>query len=201
MYKVSAGVFAIAGLLVGCGSSSSSSTTPSTNTDTGVETTPAREPKKHRPSVTSCPTDRPAGSASRPEGGDCTTDADCTKGKNGRCYGGLRPNLCTYDECAVDADCGNAVCECRVNARLGQPNVCFRGNCRTDADCKGNYCSPSAVDVGLECVGVKVGSYGYFCHGTADECIDDADCTGKVSNCVFDVDALHWKCVSVACPG
>ena len=186
-------------------SSHSSSTTPTTTADAASDA-PARTPKNHRASVASCPTDRPAGHVEGPGVGTCTKDADCTKGKNGRCYGGLQPPACTYDECAIDADCGNAVCECRVNSRLGQPNVCFKGNCRTDGDCAsaaggGNYCSPSAVNIGLECMGVKPGSFGYFCHGRSDECIDDDDCGGSGKQCVFDVDVVHWKCVQPACPG
>ncbi len=161
-----------------------------------------RIPKEHRPAVVACDATRPPGSAAGTTGGACTKDSDCTTGgKNGRCYGGLTPNACSFDECATDSECGSAVCLCRVAARVGAPNVCFRGNCRTDADCAGNFCSPSGADIYWNCTtGVPIGSYGFFCHGPTDECIDHDDC-GAASNvsCVYDVDAKHFKCLSLVC--
>jgi hypothetical protein len=38
--------------------------------------------------------------------------------------------------------------------------------------------------------------YGYFCHTTADACIDDADCPAGGS-CVYDLTKGHWTCAAV----
>ncbi len=150
--------------------------------------------------MTACPTDRPPGSAG-PDAGKCSKDADCTEGKNGRCYGGLLPNACSYDECVTDTDCGTAVCDCRNTGKIGQPNVCFKGNCRTDTDCKGQFCSPSATTVTYNCTGPVLGSFGYFCHTAQDECVDNEDCASVSFNaqCVFDPDVVHWKCIKLLC--
>jgi hypothetical protein len=183
-----------------CASAKTPSPSADAATDTSADATP-RVPKFHRATATACPTDRPPGHVEPASTGACAKDADCTTGKNGRCWGGLVPNTCTYDECTADADCPSAVCDCRNDAHLGQPNVCFKGNCRTDADCKGDYCSPSAVHVGFDCIGVPIGSWGYFCHTATDECVDDADCGAAGKQCIFDVEVVHWKCMQPACPG
>ena len=70
-----------------------------------------RRPRLHRPVATPCPTDRSAppicnhiaAGASPANGGNCTQDADCKSGQNGRCASSS-PNdslcdVCSYDEC------------------------------------------------------------------------------------------------------
>lgn len=177
--------------------SCSASTTTTQPVDSGTDVA-ARVPKVHRAAAVSCPTTRGPGSADATMG-TCTKDEGCTAGRNGRCYGGLRPNSCSYDECATDADCKAAVCDCRNVGVIGQPNKCFLGTCRTDADCPSNYCSPSGTNVTAGCTGAELGSYGYFCHAPSDECVDDEDCTSG-TRCMFDPAVVHWKCLNLICP-
>lgn len=190
-------VVAVALLLVGC---SSSTAAPTTTSDAAAAT--PKVPEVHRAAAVSCPTTRPPGSASAPPEFDnkCTSDAECTAGKNGRCYGSFTPNVCTYDECFTDADCKTAVCDCRNGGAIGQPNKCILGNCRTDADCSGNYCSPSGTLLASGCTGPSSGSIGYFCHTAKDQCTDDKDCGDPIARCMFEPELLGWKCVKVLCP-
>lgn len=130
----------------------------------------------------------------------CTSHADCTAGRNGRCT--EMPRLgtyeCSYDACEVDTDCGAAgtsgVCSCRVG--IGEANVCLAGNCRVDGDCAGNYCSPSQGTCGA-----FGGNVGYFCHVAADECVDDPDCGTPASTCRFEPAVGHFKCSDSQCAG
>jgi hypothetical protein len=163
------------------------------------------EPEVHRPAAETCVGEPPAGNPLPEPGGECETDADCTDGTNGRCiwpYGG--GNVCRYDECFEDSDCGGAsICACRVPESFSF-NRCFLGNCVVDADCgSAGWCSPSAVHVGPTCMtGISPGSVGYFCHTAEDECIDDSDCGAQdVAACLFDVDAMHWVCQELLCTG
>jgi len=127
-----------------------------------------RVPLRHRPGGGVCPRERaPATptppSACPPDGGvtpmlicDCTRDADCTAGPNGRCGQWIPPPVlaCTYDACFVDADCDAGVpCDCRASSASSAPNTCRGGgNCAIDADCgPGGYCSPSVLDVFCAC--------------------------------------------------
>ncbi len=185
-------------ILVACGGSTESDPVVA---DAG--TTPPRVPKVHRASATSCETTRDPGSATAPPElmNKCTTDAECTSGKNGRCFGSfLSANVCTYDECFNDGECKAAVCDCRNGGSVGLINKCVIGNCRTDADCAGNYCSPSGTLLASGCTGPSAGSYGFFCHTAADECVDDGDCGDAITHCLFEPDVLHWKCIKVLCP-
>ena len=188
-------------LPIACSSSASEAPTNDAGLDAFADS-PSRVPKLHRATVVDCPTDRPPGSVTG-GGGDCKADADCRAGKNGRCNQGpgLTYPTCSYDECATDTECGSAVCVCRDAARVGAPNACFRGDCRTDADCKGGYCSPSGVDIFWNCLsGVPIGAFGFFCHTTADECVDKEDCTtGLNSTCAYDADLRHFKCLALSC--
>lgn len=131
--------------------------------------------------------------------GECQSDADCTKGKNGRCtYGPSLSSVCSYDECVADADCGAGACDCRNEAFSGA-NVCFRGNCVVDADCGGGFCSPSGTALTSNCrSNVPAGAFGFFCHSAADRCIDDADC-GEGSSCLFLPDVGHFACLEKRC--
>jgi hypothetical protein len=169
------------------------------STTTGIE---PREPAVHRAAAMECTAERPPGSVDPALGGDCMADAECTDGSNGRCVQALgEPAFCSYDACAVDADCGGgSVCECR-NPSMYDANVCVHGNCLVDSDCgEGGYCSPSAVTLDPFCTeGVPIGSVGYFCHSAGDECIDDADCKGEQEACFFDVDKLHFACFQLIC--
>jgi hypothetical protein len=171
-------------------------------TDAGSLTTP--EPIAHRAASVPCTAPRPAGTGSAMPGGTCATDADCTKGTNGRCTAVFpAPAACTYDQCTRDTDCGGAsVCDCR-NVAQSSANVCFHGDCVVDADCPGRgWCSPSLTTLGSNCqVGLAPGSVGYFCHTAADECTNDADCAGtsSLTRCAFSVVKAHWACFSPNC--
>ena len=180
-----------------CRSSSSTSGGQDVNTS-GKASGPA---VKHRAVGTTCPTTRPAvtptkgGEFPYPRG--CAVDADCTKGKNGRCT--LHPSReleCDYDQCLSDKDCGGGVCECR-GATDSFANVCRGGNCAIDADCKGFACSPS-----LGGCGHLGGVFGYYCHTAQDQCTNDADCPGKKEGaCRFLPTAGAFKCSNEECSG
>jgi hypothetical protein len=207
-------LFLAASGLVACGNSSSSSGTGGSGAggaggsggSGGATTTSLKEPKVHRAAATTCPMDRPPGQAADPQMGDaCEKDADCTKGKNGRCVGSIVvKNHCSYDECFADADCGSAeACECR-NPAAASANTCIHGNCRLDSDCgPGGWCSPSAVTLDPSCAfQVSPASIGYFCHTAADTCTDDADCGSNADkSCIFSVDAMRWQCQGTPCAG
>lgn len=157
-----------------------------------------RVPENHRPTATPCDDVRPAGGAPDDDG-ECTTDADCDAGRNGRCRvrgGRIGGWACTYDACLTDAECaGNGVCECE-GAVSSDANVCLSNvGCRVDADCgAGGFCSPSQGSCGN-----YSGIITYQCHTPQDECIDDADC--EQGNCRFDDTAGHWKCSDSQCAG
>jgi hypothetical protein len=166
-----------------------------------------RVPVNHRPSGAACPTSRGGGDGADPAcnygdaGPGCTTDSDCTAGENGRCLaysfppGACATPGCSYDDCESDSDCPSGqACDCRVNGGDTAPNVCAAGgNCKTDSDCgPGGYCSPGAFD-GFACTDPV-----FFCHSSADTCIDDTDCCPPTAGCLFDGDAGHFAC-SYAC--
>ncbi len=163
------------------------------------------EPEEHRATAETCTGTPPAGSQIPDvEESTCEADAECTDGDNGRCvwpYAG--GNICLYDECFEDSDCGGSlVCSCRVGEAFGV-NVCYHGNCKVDADCgEGGYCSPSGI-VGPSCgMGILPGSVGFFCHSAADECTDSADCGNEDSfTCLFSVEAGHFVCQELLCLG
>jgi hypothetical protein len=190
--------FFVCAMVLGC-----SSTKPTTTTRVDAEVdslADARVASAHRGSATACPTDRPPGPGGLPAG-SCTKDADCTAGKNGRCLVDIGGKVsCSYDECVADTDCGTGVCDCR-NKQNREANTCIKGNCRTDGDCKGQSCSPSGVHVDPYCTGgIPIGSYGWFCHTAADECLDDTDCKAlDFGACVLDTDVVHWKCRALSC--
>ena len=158
-------------------------------------------PEHHRPGGESCDMERAAGEASSMLDGDCSTDADCTEGMNGRCLVASRISrtYCSYDQCITDGDCGDAVCRCGA-AGSTEANGCYAGNCVTDADCGATgYCSPS-----LGSCGDYEGTVGYFCRTCADECVSDADCGGGEPGgpfCAFEPGVGHWKCFNTHCVG
>jgi hypothetical protein len=162
------------------------------------------EPELHRAMAETCTGTPPMGNPIPDPSGECMQDADCVAGDNGRCvwpFGGS--NVCMYDECFSDADCGGvAVCACRIDESFGF-NRCFQGNCRVDADCPGGYCSPSGVHIYSSCMtGISAGSIGFFCHTPEDECIDDADCgMPDAAACLFDVSSTRWACQELLCTG
>lgn len=149
-------------------------------------------PTNHRPNDVTCPQERGPGSASVVD--ECSQDAECTQGINGRCispnvvgpFGGSR---CSYDQCFSDADCpANQPCKCRESAALNLPNICIAGgNCRIDSDCGlDGFCSPSLfyIDSSIDATsssGSGFATFGYFCHTSKDRCRNDSDC--DASNC------------------
>lgn len=161
------------------------------------------EPERHRATAETCTGEPPMGSPIPMEpSSECEMDSECTDGTNGRCvwpYGG--GNVCMYDECFEDADCGsNSVCRCRGAFGF---NTCHQGNCKIDEDCPNGYCSPSAVNLGPTCMhGISPGSSGYFCRTPADACLNDIDCgPADTAACLFDVDSASWQCHELLCTG
>lgn len=160
--------------------------------------TTTKVPAVHRPAPVACSHDRGPGDAeSMPNAvGDCTKDADCKAGTNGRCnYQKVAARIthCSYDTCFADSDCGAKVCSCREAA--SDTNACVGGDCQVDADCgAGGYCSPS-VDFDK----INFGVTSYYCHTAKDACIDDADCNkggGAQAKCAYDAKTMHWACSS-----
>lgn len=160
-----------------------------------------RVPKQNRPQGGQCPSQRGAGmNGSGGAPGECTKDADCTAGRNGRClFRGFGAQIlqCSYDECLVDSDCaGNVPCDCRASASSSAPNVCGTGsNCRVNGDCGScGWCSPSEAPTAF-CFGRNTT---YFCHTPSDTCFDDTDCGS--GSCNLDPMTHHWACVTVCAP-
>lgn len=195
----------------GSGTSGGSSGTTSGNTETTL-----REPKVHRASPTACTPGRFDSPSTAPDGGvdpngyiQCTSHAECNKGKNGRCSGNGHDGWrCTYDFCDGDIDCGGGtnVCECEGGFRSDN-NVCLSQNgCATDRDCGPagyGWCSPT-----LGACGHYSKTESYQCHTPADECVDDSDCTengtgpfGGPGYCAYDSTVGHWKCSTSECAG
>ena len=157
-----------------------------------------RIPVVHRATAVACSHDRGPGTAVSLMGGpsDCTKDADCTAGTNGRCMVttvAARLDYCSYDLCFADSDCSGKVCTCRESA--SDANRCADGDCKVDADCgPGGYCSPTvAFDK------INFGVTAYYCHTGADTCVDDADCTMSTNGppgakCAYDPSTKHWAC-------
>jgi hypothetical protein len=150
----------------------------------------------HRASE-ACSTERPVGDGATGRPG-CQRDAECTDGMNGRCMGGITGNGCTYDACASDADCAaGTACLCRAGG-YASVNACVPAACRVDADCGAYSCSPSKDDCDLN------GYRGLYCHGAADECVDDADCPKpssaiERSYCRWTPEKGHWACYTTNC--
>jgi hypothetical protein len=135
---------------------------------------------------------------------DCKANADCNKQQGGRCTiktcgpGGPacepQGTVCAYDACSTDFDCmgSSGVCDC--GSGPGSTNRCIDDSgCRTDKDCGSNgYCSPSK-DACDSLIG------GYYCHSTADQCVNDSDCTGSNfgSSCTYENN--RWECAQLAC--
>ena len=127
---------------------------------------------------------------------ECARNEDCKAGMNGRCIFTfpMGTDQCFYDQCTTDADCSGEACACS-SEQLVTMNTCKGGTCKTDGDCASGYCSPS-VDT---CSSLR----GFFCHASADECVDDDDCRHDsktmLDKCVYDDGASHWKCATAGC--
>lgn len=150
-----------------------------------------REPLHHRTGAPACVATRtspePVISASTTRA-DCTANAQCKDGRNGRCVVARSTASCVYDACTNAAECpGVAVCEC------ADVNLCVASGCLKDADCGGGgYCSPSSCATG--------NGAPHFCHTTDDECIDDADCgAGGVNVCRYQPGSRTWRCMTNDC--
>lgn len=171
-------------------------------------------PTDHRATADACATTRgpgvtvDAGSPGTTTGaGSCTSDADCTAGKNGRCMNEGRQiyaYACSYDECTTDSDCGGTnVCLCALagngsGSRSG--HRCLPSDCRVDSDCgSGGYCSPTYDTT----CGSYDGLAGYDCHTAADTCTSDAQCNdgGMAGYCAFQPTVNHWGCSYGFCAG
>lgn len=179
----------------------SNNTTSNNTTGNNGTTCKINEPEFHRPDPAECDNDRGPGMVSNTNGTmlECTEDADCTDGLNGRCVSEPRSGFpyCSYDQCLTDDDCDGGLCECGGGEIA--PNVCQPGNCVTDADCGDTgYCSPTQGDCGA-----YVGTVGYYCHTCDDECVTDADCGGDpyTTYCAYDPGVGHWRCSDAQCVG
>lgn len=151
------------------------------------------EPERHREQAIRCEPSVPANEAII-ECPDCECDRndDCTDGENGRCVGDRGDQVCVYDQCQTDSDCGGEVCAC--GAGKDASNRCLVSNCNIDSDCgRGGYCSPSLGGCGEL-------DYTYQCHTNRDECLDDRDCDGS-DFCHFQSSAGKWVCRELSCDG
>lgn len=162
--------------------------------------TKGKEPKQHRATAAKCSKTTTTVTHEKrhiPQGKACTTNADCTEQKNGRCNAS---GHCAFDECYEDADCngGKRVCVCREEGSLGY-RCMNEGNCTVDADCAGQFCSPSFDNT----CGAYHGVIGWFCHTKKDECIDDDDCKkdGDYAYCAYMPETGHWACGHAMCKG
>lgn len=159
-------------------------------------------PKEHRAVAQACPSERGSlgpidtTTCTNLSGIQCKSDADCTAGKNGRCFLNSDPcqTICSYDHCLTDADCADGPCLCRSSSIDLAANDCLPGgNCRTDTDCGGcEYCSPSVVPSQPVFCGSTILTYA--CHTANDECLDPSDCPGPNNYCGYDADAGRWGC-------
>lgn len=168
-----------------------------------------QEPKTHRAAPVECVGSRPPSVAPSPGidtsiGIYCQYDSDCAAGLDGRCsQNGPNQWQCSYNQCHSDADCtkaspsgGGASSVCGCGLGLGNSNGCIRpGNCLVDAECKGSFCSPTFGGCG------HVGVIGYYCHTSADECVDDGDCSSSSGQafCVYSPAAGRWSCATSLC--
>lgn len=123
----------------------------------------------------------------------CKVDGDCKDGREGRCVysgGGHAASIltCTYDACESDADCSGTLCICGAGGTAR--NACIPGNCHDDSDCSGGARCETSV------YGVR-GTYGRFCHGTADRCSNASDCQGN-ETCNYVGAASRWECMPMA---
>lgn len=199
-------VFALGGtplFAVACGG------TVSTDTGGNGENKVQRVPAVHRSEATPCDTTRPP---SVPVSGstlwaECTSDADCTAGSNGRCTRvAVSGWECTYDACFSDTDCLDPSADIRIcaceNGFRSDNNVCLsQGDCHTDSECgEKGYCSPS-----LGTCGNFSPFEAFYCHTSADECVDDEDCGGsgntEDSYCAYSTLKGHWACSTSFCAG
>lgn len=113
---------------------------------------------------------------------ECCVHADCADDPSGTCVvgplfycGGVAPviaNVCLYDECANDGDCGAGE-SCLPPRVLGEPvRRCVASECGTDADCD--------TRTGGECHMFRDPCNGrvrgFFCTYTDSECRTDDDC-------------------------
>jgi len=183
-----------------------------------------RIPQEHRAAPQSCPAQR--GSISPVDTRQCastvdiscTSDAECTAGRNGRCLlRGYCESACSYDECLRDTDCpAKQPCDCRSDGTSTIANRCLPdSNCATDADCgQCGFCSPSMERADLECWSTEGCSDAscdagggtnvcacvdavrltYACHTANDECTDNADCA--LNYCAYKADTSQWACGS-----
>lgn len=160
----------------------------------------ARVPAQHRPQAVACSQSVAPGSRA------CTADTDCSCGFSlapARCIIDATGNgSCTCDQCLTDDECGGgSVCSCQGAtfgwAHQSWGNVCVSSNCNIDDDCgPGSYCSPT---VSSTC-GSFFGVQGYYCHSSADVCIDDSDCPAP-GYCAFAPESGQWVCGSGFCAG
>lgn len=153
-------------------------------------------PEPTRPAEVVCSPCRPPGASSSGGRGECTSDADCTAGTNGRCGFGRAGTFCSYDECFRDADCdADQACLCDGSGIGGGGNTCVQVGCRTNNDCDPGFaCSPTFGSCGH-----YLGFIGFECHTGDDECTTDAEC--GAGYCMFDPTLAHWTCSTSECAG
>jgi hypothetical protein len=163
---------------------------------------PRAVPTEHRATATAC---APSRQPPLPDGGvsSCTTDTDCTPADGTfSFYTSCLHGTCSFDQCLTDADCANGgACGCSSDYYGGNiayhPNICVPANCHVDADCgAGGFCSPSRG---------RCGTFtGFYCHTSADTCVDPtADCAGcsNTNACVYAPTVGAFVCGLSVCNG
>ncbi len=161
-------------------------------------------PRNHRAMTDHCPTTRAPGTAQPGGSFGCVADSECDAGVNGRCEQratGVVVNVCSYDQCFSDSDCGAKVpCLCRsaLNA-----NLCvISSTCQIDTDCgAGGLCSKSPYSLeGSEVLCSNGFIEGFHCRAANDLCHEDTDCSdGGISEprCAFNEIENRWGCSKV----
>jgi len=129
----------------------------------------------------------------RPNG---TCDAaSCTEGDNGRCALATSGEICTYDECASDADCPmGSLCAC--GAGVLEANVCAPASCASAEDCDDYPCSP-VPGCGGPNDPENPGPIALECHLAEDACFTDRQCPDG-QFCAPGADGV-WVCTLPSC--
>jgi hypothetical protein len=130
----------------------------------------------------------------------CSTDAECTEGRFGKCahrndYDGEGGTGCgCVYACETDADCvdGRACIPDGIVETGKDYSTCIRASCETDADCDSSECGLSSWNDGCGW------SPSLSCRVLDDDCRVDSDCDDRAS-CVGGRDGDVYTCRTTEC--
>lgn len=174
-------------------------TSPSDDVDTAASLDVGLD---HRPAADACPDERPAEEPACGSPDDqCTVNADCTGGANGRCVLSVMMGdcSCAYDECVTDDDCSRGrVCACAGVGTWSGTNVCVHAECHVDADCATGLCFADRSHCGVTDDPEELFVIGYACATRDDTCRSDEVCTDPDEFCTYTrehtEDEPTWHC-------